>query len=366
MPTILLTDVVVKALKPSATYVTYWCTKTPAFGLRVGKRTKTWTVMRGRNRERVSIGRYPDLPLAEARAEAKRLLSAEAQPRSVKKLFRDARDEFLEAHYADKSEGTKYQVSRSLKAHFTILEHMQLGDIDDADVKRCLDKLKDRPSEQLHAFRYLRTFFNWCVRAPRRYARFSPLTGYEPPGKDKRKTRILSDEEIRAVWEACTKPSDAAVRVMLLFGTRRGETCVLERSWAFQEVLTIPGEHTKNGRAHAIPICPLAAHILPSHNYAHFFPGRWGDGHLTPRGLSQVVTDVQKRSSTSGWTPHDLRRTFRSLAARVGVSRDLAELLMNHAPKVLDDIYDQYSYLREKRDALLKIEAALVWLLVRT
>lgn len=38
---------------------------------------------------------------------------------------------------------------------------------------------------------------------------------------------------------------------------------------------------------------------------------------------------------------------------------------MNHAPSVLDDIYDRHSYLAEKREALLKIEAGLVWLLAR-
>jgi len=367
MPVVHLTDVAVRALKGGTPPIRYMCKTTRGFGIRVGKHTKTWVCMRGRSRELVTIGQYPDLPLSAARLEAKKLLAEEPkwQHKSQHKCFREARDEFLDAHYADKSEGTKYQVSRALKLHFKHLEPMQLADIEDADIKRCLDKLKDRPSEQLHAFRYLRTFFNWCVRAPRRYLRYSPLTGYEAPGKDRKKTRILTDEEVVAVWHACTGPSEAAVRAMLLFGTRRQETCVLEQSWAFQGVLTIPGDHTKNGRTHSIPFGPLAEHILPKHNHQHFFPGRWGEGHITPRGLSQVVATVQKRSGTSGWTPHDLRRTFRSLAARVGVPRDIAEHLLNHAPKDLDAIYDQWSYLPQKREALRKIEEALVWLLVR-
>jgi len=76
MPTLRLTDISVRALKGSEKYETYWDTQTPAFGIRVGKRTKTWTVMRGRSRERITIGKYPDLSLSDARAEAKKLLAA--------------------------------------------------------------------------------------------------------------------------------------------------------------------------------------------------------------------------------------------------------------------------------------------------
>lgn len=363
-----LTDLSVRALRGSDTYTTYFDDTLPGFGVRVGKRTKTWLVVRGKTRERLTIGRYPDMALTDARKEAKKLLANDNEPRPIRRTFREARDEFLETHYADKGENTKYQVRRSLTRHCTTLEPQQLADIDDQALKAVLDKLAATPSEQLHLFRYLRTFFRWCVRSPRRYLKHSPMEGYEPPGQDRRKTRILSDDEIIAVWNACQGRSDAAVRLMLLWGTRRTETTLLERSWSYQGVLTIPGfkddqRITKNGRSHAIPICPLAAHVYPNHNHEYLFPGRWDEGHLTPRGLSEVVEGVQQRSGTSGWTPHDLRRTFRSLAARVGVPRDIAEILMNHTPAALDDIYDRHSYLPQKREALLKIEAALVWLL---
>jgi hypothetical protein len=68
------TDLTIRALKP-ASNKTYWDEATPAFGVRVGKHVKTWVVMRGKTRERLTIGRYPDLSLVDARKEAKRLLS---------------------------------------------------------------------------------------------------------------------------------------------------------------------------------------------------------------------------------------------------------------------------------------------------
>lgn len=367
MPTLHLTDLSVRALKGAVGNQTYWDSTLPAFGVRVGKRTKTWTVIRGRLRERVTIGHYPAMSLTDARKEAKKLLSADETPKTVRKTFLEAKTEFLEQHYVGKGANTKYQVTRCLARHCKSLEALQLVAIDDDNLATVLGKLDDRKSEQLHLFRYLRTFFRWCTRPPRRYLEHSPMEGYAG-GQDRRRSRILSDEEIVAVWKAVTGPQEAAVKLMLLWGLRRGETCLLRRSWSFGGVLTIPGWEddtrvTKNGRTHVVPINPVAETTIPVHNHEYIFPGRRG-GHITPRGLSLVVGEVQTRSETSGWTTHDLRRTFRSLAARCGVSKDIAELLMNHTPETLEDIYDQYTYVEEKRAALLKVETLLVALLI--
>jgi hypothetical protein len=81
MPHLRLTELSVRALKPTETYKTYWDTSTPGFGVRVGRRAKTWTIMRGLTRERVTIGRYPDLSLSDARLEAKKLLLQTPEPK---------------------------------------------------------------------------------------------------------------------------------------------------------------------------------------------------------------------------------------------------------------------------------------------
>lgn len=174
MPVLHLTDIAVRALKPTDGYVSYWDDTTPGFGVRVGKRSKTWMVMRGRNRERISIGKYGDLSLAEARAEAKRLLSTAPEPKAVALTFAKARERFIEENYRETKPRTKAEAERLLKKHFNGLDHRQLHSIDDADVKKQLDKLSDTPSEQLHAFRTARCFFRWCVRPPRRYIKHSP------------------------------------------------------------------------------------------------------------------------------------------------------------------------------------------------
>lgn len=263
MPTVHLTDLSVKALRPSPSHVTYWSDATPGFGIRVGKRSRTWTVMRGRTRERVTIGRYPDVSLSDARKEAQRLLAQEpSAPRPVAKTFKAARDEFLAEHYRGVTSRWPHLVKLMLKKHFQGIESKQLVDVTDDDISRALAKLAGTPSQQLHVYRAVRTFLAWCARPPRRYLPRSPMEGYPPPSTDRKGTRVLLDDELRAVWHACATGSRQVIRLLILWGTRNAETCALARAWRDGDVLTIPGARTKNGRDHGIPLLPLASRIL--------------------------------------------------------------------------------------------------------
>ncbi len=51
------------------------------------------------------------------------------------------------------------------------------------------------------------------------------------------------------------------------------------------------------------------------------------------------------------FTVHDLRRTFRSLAAAEGVPGHVAERCLNHKLKGVEGIYDRYDYFDERKKA---------------
>jgi hypothetical protein len=70
-----LTDVAIKRLNPpSSGQLKIWNTKLPGFGLLVGKRTKTFLVLTGKDLRNKTLGRYPDLSLNDAQSEAKKYL----------------------------------------------------------------------------------------------------------------------------------------------------------------------------------------------------------------------------------------------------------------------------------------------------
>lgn len=152
-------------------------------------------------------------------------------------------------------------------------------------------------------------------------------------------------------------------RLLILWGTRNAG---IRRDWLNGEVLTIPGNSTKNGRDHGVSILPLAKSILEARPNAgpYFFQGRYSDEErLSAGSLNRMKREIQEETGTSGWQIRDIRRTFRSNMARLRVPRDVCEVLSNHAPPVLDEIYDRYDRLEQKREALAKYEDFLIKLL---
>ncbi len=361
MPVLALNDMTVRHLKRGL----YLDRKTPSFGLRVGKRRKTWLVIDA-NRNKQKFGQYPDLSPADARAEAKRLLSQAPTLKPSAMTFADAKTAFLEANYADASPRTKHEVKRLLDTHFKPLDADSVADVTDGKIKTQLDRLAATPSEQLHAYRAVRCFLKWCTRPPRRFMPHSPMEGYEPPSKDKKGTHTLTDTEIKKVWNACEGERGAMVKLLFLWGTRNTETASIKRAWNEDGVITIPGTHTKNGRDHAIPLLPLAKQVLATlpENGPYYFPGRSdNDEPFNPGSWGKLKQEIVARSGVANWQLRDLRRTFRSNIARLKVPRDLAEVLINHAPAALDEIYDRYDRLSEKRNALRRYEQWLQTLL---
>ena len=370
-----LTDVGVRALEaPAHGQKTLWDKNTP-LGIRVSSGgTKTYIVLIGSGK-RKAIGNAAILSLAEARGEAKRILAEKTlgltkKPSSVN--FETAVTLFLEDNYKNaRGKRTKSEAKRLLEKHFVPpFRKRPVSDITDAEISAQLAKLTSTPSTQLHAYRAIKVMLKWCTRPPRRYIQHSPLEGYEPPGQDKKRNRILTDTELVKVWKAAEMPYGAMVRLLILWGTRSGETARLMRTWIDRSGITIPGQFTKNGRAHAIPLLPMARAVLAPQksNSAYFFPGRLlSEDHFNDGSWGKLKAEIDRVSGVKDWQIRDLRRTFRSNMAKLKVPRDICEILLNHVTGAnkndLDEIYDRYDYLDEKREALTKWESRLKTLL---
>lgn len=333
-----LTDLSVRAMKaPARGQKTVWDKSSP-IGVRasVGG-SKSFVVMVGSGQRKV-IGRVGTLSLAEARAEAKRILAEKTlgltkKPSAIN--FETAVAHFLEDNYKNsRGRRTKSEAKRLLEKHFVpAFRKRPLSDITDRDIGVQLAKLGKTPSTQLHAFRTLRAMLRWCTRPPRRYIPHSPLEGYEAPGQDKKRARVLTDTELVKVWNAAQGQHGAMIRLLILWGTRSGETARLQRGWIEEGVVTIPGQFTKNGRAHAIPLLPMARAILTEQttNSAYFFPGRLlSEAHFNDGSWGKLKAEIDKASGVRDWQIRDLRRTFRSNMAKLRVPREIAEVLLNH------------------------------------
>jgi len=151
-------------------------------------------------RYRITATSYPDLPLAEARRDAKRvqgeLISTVMLPGSLPKLsFDEARERFLKDSAKRTKPKTHEEYERLLKKHFAY--KTTLSEITRQDIMRDVSALSAKPSIEQHAFVAIRTMMNWCVRHGLLHASPVPPLRYST----KSRSRILTDHELNVVWE---------------------------------------------------------------------------------------------------------------------------------------------------------------------
>lgn len=359
-----LTDLSIKRLRvPEKGRVTYTDDTLPGFGVRVtATGVKTFTLMYGRNRKRVTIGRYPGITLAEARAKARELvaqrtLGKEDLP-SIK--FEDVLPAFLAGQYPEHSlkPRTRQEAERVLRKHFLApFRYEPLHAITTHNVTQIIDRMRKTPSEARHAFAIIRLFFNWAER--RRYVPKSPCWGVDPPKAAPSRERVLSKEEIKSILLAARESRSTyaiLVELLLYTGQRRGEIAGLRYEWIDWQnrTITLPTAITKNKRPHTIPFGLRVEELLRlGKNKGVLFPGRGTD---TPfDGWSKSKPRFDAVCPIPHWTLHDLRRTFATNLAALGVPVYVTEKALNHVSGTMGGIvavYQRHTYENEIRDAI--------------
>ncbi len=359
MPSVRLSDLFIASLK-TENRTDYWDAKTPSFGVRVGRTSKTFIVKR-KNR-RITIGRYPDWTLQKARLKAKQLLLQKSAPHRVS--LETALDLFVETYLKPKNRAsTAKETERILRKHLVRLFHKSVEDITKHDITDILRQLGKTPSTANHLFTASRTFFRWAHRND--YVQVSPLSGLTIPNRRNSRSRVLSDDELKCIWKATTEPTtfNKIVRLLLLTGQRRGEIAALRSDYISNDICTLPNTLTKNGREHAFPIGTISISILGSlpKSQSFIFSAR-GKPNQPFNGWSKSKATLDKATGVTNWTLHDLRRTFATRLAEMGIAPHVIERLLNHVTGQISGvaaIYNRARYVDEMRDAVTKWEMRL-------
>jgi integrase len=178
--------------------------------------------------------------------------------------------------------------------------------------------------------------------------------------------RMLTDAELLKVWKA-TEGMKVKMRVFvrLLVMTAARELEVADISTGEIDLdagrWSIPGARTKNGCGIVLPLHPVLISDLeavwPPHDATA--GSRWRllgdiDGNGL-RGFSKLKARLDKAAGVTGWRWHDLRRTARTGMTRLGVSRDHAEIALNHVSgrSALERTYDRHDFAPEVIAALV-------------
>ncbi len=273
-----LTEAAVRAAEPNLHAVGWVTFKN--FGLRVTPAgCKSFVVLLGSGRRQV-VGQYPTITLAQARQKARMILAEKTLGRyQTSNVTWDAALEIFLAYVEQNNrQSTHDEYARCLKKYFGFAT-TRLVDISREDINNKLDKINHAPAQRSRALTYCKIFFNWCIDE-RGYLDHSPCrmaAKKSPKGK-----RVLSDEELKQVWEAAGACGmfGQIVRLLMITGQRRSEIAGLRGIFFShnEQTICLPEEMVKNGREHTFPLGELGRSVLepllPEKRSAYVLPAR--------------------------------------------------------------------------------------------
>lgn len=371
-------------------------------------------------RRRFTLGTFPNLSLDEARTRAKGELAAVArgadpaggvQERKEALTFRELSEEWRVRH------GQVNKGWRSLKDNMSMLNRhvlpeigdMKAGEITKRDLIRLFDKVAATPDARKikkgktprrtthranRVYELVRSIFRWGIG--RDIVAIDPTAGMSAPiRKEKPRERTLSPGEIATLWQALdTAPETKAeygegafpmlkatalsLKIALATGQRIGEVTGIDKSEydlaGDAPLWTVPGRRSKNGEPNRVPLSPLAVELFkeaerlsgksvwlfPSPKLA---PNGSVRGPIDAHAPTKALERARDKIKVANFRVHDLRRTAATRMAELGISPHTISMILNHvsarAGTITSAVYVQYSYDREKRDALNAWGAAL-------
>jgi integrase len=385
MPKINFTAKRLDSLKAETERVDYWDDSLPGFVLRVTPDgTKTFSVMYriGGRRRRYTLGAYPVLLLADARDRAKDAL--ELVRRGVDPSEEKKRQE--EAEVARRAEGftfealvqrfldeyvsklrSKYEVGRSFKEYLIPeFSKTKARELKRAEIRDYLDNMaRTRPVMANRCLAYVRRMYNWALSKD--LVEFNPCAGIPRPGAEHQRDRVLSEDEIKAIWKALDKEKPimaATFRLRLLTAQRGGEVHTMRWKDIDGDWWTIPAEFAKNKLSHRVPLSPQAVRVVDQvrklteaqDEKAERQRSEWV--FPNPIRRQDHINECQKlarrvrEESKVDFRAHDFRRTAASMMAGMGIPRLVISKILNHVEPGVTKVYDRYSYDKEKQEAL--------------
>jgi integrase len=423
MPQVELTDRFCRSAKAPAgtakvdnfdTVVKGLCLRVSAAGV------KTWHAVYSRpngKRAWFKLGRYPDLPLGGdtgARPKARDARAkigegsdpvAEKRAQAAAQTVRDLVENYLARKVAGRR--SHKEIARRLRKNVSgydgdgkaLADHSEgcIGDVKLAalhrrDITKVIDAVKDRGAavEANRVFEDVRAMIRWA--RGRGDLDKNLVEGMTKPTEAVDRDRVLSPEEIRAMWGALPsaemrESTRRVLRLCLATAQRVGEVAGMTRTELDLEgaTWTIPAARAKNGREHVVPLSEIARTIIREQLAEveclctrrqreapeYVFPGPGGRPAIAGAAAAKAVKREERTADDGAvtimgiapWTPHDLRRTAATGMEELGVSPLIVGHVLNHASAtkatITSRVYARYDYMREKRDALDRWAARL-------
>jgi len=336
-------------------------------------------VIAGKRRE-MGLGRWPDVPIAEAReraAEARRMLRDGLDPilerqkdklRSDRLLVSQAVQGCFEARQAQlKGDGKAGRWLSPLSIHvLPKIGKLPIEDLDQHAIKKALEPIWHTKADTARkAMNRLNLTLQHAAALGLDVDLQATMKARALLGKQRHKAKHIpslpyEDAPAFYAWLA-SKPytSCLALRFLILTATRTSEVRFAKYCEFDGDIWTIPAERTKTGVAHRVPLSPEALLVLeiaredsPS---GYVFP--------SPRGKPMSDATMSRFMEREGYDarPHGFRATFRTwVEEQTETEYEVKETALGHkVDKGIVGAYQRSDRL-EKRRVLMKEWAGFV------
>jgi integrase len=225
-----------------------------------------------------------------------------------------------------------------------------------SDVARLLDTVVDEsgPVAADKVLVIVGSIFNWYATRHDDYNTPIVRGMRRTKPKDRARERILTDDEIRLIWNKCEGTFGDLVKMLLLTGQRRTKVASMKWSDLSGNVWNITNDNKREkGTAGELVLPQAAVDILNSRPRlnSYVFPGPAGVTFYKTYDRAKDALD-EATGPLPQWQLHDLRRTARSLMSRAGVREEVAEQVLGHALPGVKGVYNRHKYTEEKAHAL--------------
>lgn len=357
----------------------------------------------GNTRSPIGLGPYPQVSLAEAREQAKKLVAEARQGVNLKakkvavrsallaaaarnKTFQECADAYMEAHSADyTNDKHRKQWASTLEAYaYPVIGRRLVADITMRDILDVLLQPTD-PDDP----KSTKLWFAKTVTAKRLLDRIKTVmdyaivnefrTGINPAvWKGYLDTQLPAPNKVKSVEHHPALPysmmgdfmaklrnnksiSAKALQFLILTAVRSGS--VRDAEWSeidfVKKIWTIPPSHTKTKQEHRVPLPDQAIDLLRSMDQLadnpKIFPSPRG-GALSDMALSAITRGMKERGElTVDVVPHGFRSTFRDWAAeQTSYPDEIRKAASSHT--VGDAVQKAYQRtdLLEKRRSLMR------------
>jgi integrase len=351
----------------------------------------------GRPRE-LTLGRYPDKSLSEARDDARKARASVqsgidvARQKQLEKIqqagqliFRELANDYMAKVFPSLADSTAKQRKQHFKRWiFPKIGHVAARDVTTADLVALVENVG---RSSIHVAELVLTAVSEAFKhgiarhvvtnTPCAGISIKAICGKPEPTRERLK---LTEEELRVILQSLSFiGSENALTTKILLATcvRIGELARAE--WEHVDLegkaeWLIPDVNSKTRSAFVVPLTPTVVGWFQelkvlSCGSKFVLPARQakrkgldgGETHFEQRALNAMLQKYVNYLNKLGtpvraFTPHDLRSTARSwlTSETIGAEIVVAERCLNHTLGGLLAIYDKHDYITERRAVLEK------------